>query len=223
MLTRLALALFGLLLLPLCARAQSAAEVPAATATGFLPPASVEQVYAAENRVVRRGIAQRKAGEADSIFLKRVFPVSFSTETLLAYAWRSSTCGKQLFFRAAKLDEHQQEGEGTELFVLDPFQPNIYAVQKLLLEPIGDITNLAALFFADVNRDGSKELLALVYAEVQETGILEYGDVTRETAYARMSHQYTYVFQYAGLNPAGHPRTGPMPRPGLTSRNCPRP
>lgn len=178
----------------------------ASTFAGATPEQRDSARYAAENEVLRQGIARRKPGEADTTFLKRLFPASFSTETLVMYAWRPSPFGKQLFFSRRESDLYNQEGEGTELFVLDPFQPNTYTVQKLLLASIGDITNLSALFFADVDRDGQKELLALVYAEVQEVGTLEYGDGTKEQAYARMSHRHTYVFRFAGLSSAGRPR-----------------
>ena len=166
---------------------------------------------------MRRGIARRVSGEADTAFLKRVFPISFSPESLVAYSRRPGALGRQLFFSRRELDEHLQEGEGTELFVLDPIGPDTYAVQKLLLRSIGDITNLAALFFADVDRDGQQELLALVYAEVQEVGTLEHADGTKEEAYARMSHQHTYVFRYAGPGKSGRPRyrTDATPRPYL--------
>jgi hypothetical protein len=104
-------------------------------------------------------------------------------------------------------------GEGTELFVLDPIQPIKYAVQVLLLEPIGDITNLAAFFFADVDQDGQKELLALVYAEVQHVDSHEDG----EQLVGRLSEWQTQVFRYAGLSRAGRPLYKPdrAPRPYL--------
>ncbi|MFD2717621.1 hypothetical protein ACFST9_02770 [Hymenobacter monticola] len=179
--------------------------------------ATFSQQYAAENALVRKGSVLRMPGETDVAFLKRLFPGSFSVESLVAYAWRPGAHGRQLLFSRREVDQYQQEGEGTELFVLDPFQPNTYAVQKLLLAPIGDITNLSALFFADVDEDGQKELLALVYAEVQEAGTLEHGDGTTEQAYARMSRRHTYVFRYAGLSRAGRPwyRADATPRPYL--------
>lgn len=107
----------------------------------------------------------------------------------------------QLFFSHGERDESHNLGEGTELFVLDPIQPDRYAVQVLLLEPIGDITNLAAFFFADIDQDGQKELLALVYAEVQHVDVHEDG----ARLVGRLSEWQTQVFRYAGLSRAGRP------------------
>ncbi len=207
----LLLTVFGMPVPAASCWAQTASEAVASVGSRLLPSVlAFEQRdsvgYAAEVQLLRQGIARRAPGEAATAFLQRLFPASFHPETLVTYAWRPSAFGKQLFFSRRESDEYGQEGEGTEVFVLDPFQPNTYAVQKLLLGSIGDITNLSAFFFADVDRDGQKELLALVYAEVQEVGILEYGDGTKERAYARMSHRHTYVFRYTGLSKVGHPR-----------------
>ncbi|MGY3087355.1 hypothetical protein ACVWYF_000381 [Hymenobacter sp. UYAg731] len=198
------LTIFGLLAPAASGWAQAASG--AATVAGSLLEATARAQYAAEDEMVRRGIVRRAPGEADSAFLKRIFPVSFAAERLVAYAWRPSAFGKQLFFPLLEVNEYRREGEDAALFVLDPFQPNTYAVQKLLLESIGDITNLSAFFFADVDRDGQKELLAVVYAEVQEVAILELGHGKTERAVGRMSHQHTYVFRCAGLSSAGRPR-----------------
>jgi hypothetical protein len=106
-------------------------------------------------------------------------------------------------------------GAGTELFVLDPIQPDLYAVQVLWLEPIeGELTNMAAFIFADVDRDGQKELLVLVYAEVQEVVMLEVGPGKKEKAVGRFSHWETQVFRYAGLSHAGRPATNLTGSPG---------
>ncbi|SFQ82464.1 hypothetical protein [Hymenobacter arizonensis] len=162
-----------------------------------------------EVEILKQGVAQRKPGEADTAFLQRLFPASFEHEKAIRYAWRPSAHGPQLFFSRAQRDELHTEGEGTELFVLDPFQPGRYAVQVLFLEPIGDITNLAAFFFADVNQDGQKELLALVYAEVQRVVLLNVGPGKKERAVGRFSHWQTQVFRYRGRNAAGLPRYEP--------------
>ncbi|WP_201982325.1 hypothetical protein [Hymenobacter rubidus] len=206
---------FGLLAPTVSGWAQAASG--ASALAGAMPESTSRQQYAAEDQLVRQGIARRAAGEADTTFLKRTFPVSFTAERLVAYAWRPGAFGKQLFFPRLEVNEYRHEGEDAALFVLDPFQLNTYAVQKLLLASIGDITNLSAFFFADVDRDGQKELLALVYAEVQEAGLLEHGNGTKERAYARMSHRHTYVFRYAGLSKAGLPRyrADTTPRPYL--------
>ena len=181
-----------------------------------MPPAAYEAALRSEVAILKQGLVQRKPGEADTAFLRRLFPASFE-ENPIKYAWRSSVYGPQLFFSHSQRDDSHSLGEGTELFVLDPVQPDRYAVQVLLLEPIGDITNLAAFFFADVDRDGQKELLALVYAEVQEVVMLEVGPGKRERAVGRFSHWETQVFRYAGLSRAGRPRYQPdrTPRPYL--------
>jgi hypothetical protein len=197
------------------------AQTAAGAGTHSVVPGAAESgtnlQYDAENQLVHQGIARRNPGEADTAFLHRLFPQSFFAETLVVYAWRPSTFGKQLLFSRREIDEYQREGEGTDLFVLDPFQPATYAVQKLPLAAIGDITNLAALFFADVDGDGPKELLALVYAEVQEVGTLEHDNGTSEKAYGRMTHWHTYVFRYAGRSP------GPAGRPRYRADTTPRP
>jgi hypothetical protein len=195
----------ALLLVDACARAQAQGTTPAAA----------EAALRSEVALLKQGVVQRKPSEADTTFLKRLFPASFEEGKPIRYAWRPSVYGPQLFFSHGQRDESHHLGEGTELFVLDPFQPHTYAVQVLLLEPIGDITNLAAFFFADVDQDGQKELLALVYAEVQQVGLLysRPGDKGEE-AYGRFSHWQTQVFRYAGLSRAGRP----LYQPDRTSR-----
>jgi hypothetical protein len=166
-----------------------------------------------EAELVKQGIARRKPNEADTTFLKRLFPASFLAGSLIRYAWRPSTFGKQLFFSYRERDAQGSEEEGIQLFVLDPFQPTTYTVQVLLLKPIGDITNLASLFFTDVDQDGQKELLALVYAEVQHVDTHKDG----EQLIGRLSQWQTQVFRYAGLSHAGRPRyrRDTTPRPYL--------
>jgi hypothetical protein len=183
-----------------------------------LPPASYEAALRHEVALLKQGVVQRKPGEAEGAFVKRLFPASFEEGRLIRSTWRPSGYGPQLFFWHAERNEAHHLGEGTELFVLDPFQPNTYAVQALLLEPIGDITNLLAFFFADVEQDGHQELLALVYAEVQEEGMRYSGLGDKGTpAYGRITHWQTQVFRYAGLSYTGHPRyrRDRTPRPYL--------
>ncbi|QIL78451.1 hypothetical protein [Hymenobacter sp. HDW8] len=181
-------------------------------------PEAYEAALRQEVEILKQGVVQRRAGEADTTFLKRLFPASYYGGEPIKYAWRPSAYGPQLFFSHGERDESHTLGEGTELFVLDPIEPTSYAVQVLLLESIGDITNLAAFFFADVDQDGQKELLALVYAEVQKVIMLsvEPGK-KKQRAYGRFSHWQTQVFRYAGLTPAGRPRYQPdrTPRPYL--------
>lgn len=181
-------------------------------------PAAYEAALRSEVAILKQGVVQRKPSEAASVFLKRLFPASFSQGKSITYAWRPSVYGPQLFFSHGDRNDSHTFGEGAELFVLDPIQPDRYAVQVLLLEPIGDKTNLASFFFADVNRDGQKELLALVYAEVQEEVLLEVGPgKKKERAVGRFSHWETQVFRYAGLTRAGRPLYQPdwTPRPYL--------
>jgi hypothetical protein len=178
-----------------------------------MTPAAYEAALQSEVALLKQGVVQRQPNEADTTFLKRLFPASFGEGKPITYAWRPSANGPQLFFSHGQRSEFHTLGEGTELFVLDPIQPNKYAVQVLLLEPIGDITNLAAFFFADVDQDGQKELLALVYAEVQHVEMHEDG----EQLVGRLSEWQTQVFRYAGLSRAGRPLYKPdrVPRPYL--------
>ncbi|RZJ93121.1 MAG: hypothetical protein EOO60_05810, partial [Hymenobacter sp.] len=183
-----------------------------------MTPAAYEAALRHEVSLLKQGVVQRQPGEADTLFLKRLFPASFGEGKPITYAWRPSVYGPQLFFSHGQRDDAHHLGEGTELFVLDPFQPNTYAVQVLCLEPVGDITNLAAFCFADVDQDGQKELLALVYAEVQQVGMRYSGPGAKgEKAYGRFSHWQTQVFRYAGPSRAGRPRYQPdrTPRPYL--------
>jgi hypothetical protein len=178
-----------------------------------MTPAAYEVALRSEVGILKQGLVQRQPGEVDFTFLKRLFPASFEEGKPLTYAWRPSVYGPQLFFSHGQRDKFHQLGEGTELFVLDPIQTNKYAVQVLLLEPIGDITNLAAFFFADVDQNGQKELLALVYAEVQQVDTHEDG----EQLVGRLSEWQTQIFRYAGLSRAGRPLYKPdrVPRPYL--------
>ena len=66
---------------------------------------------------------------------------------------------------------------------------------------LGDATSLAALFFADANQDGQKELLALSECSLREPG-------------GRKTQCQTQVFQYMGLTSMGRPqyREDPTPR-----------
>lgn len=129
-----------------CAAAQAQEQMPAA----------YEAALQSEAALLQQGVVQRQPGETDMRFLQRLFPASFAAGKPLRYAWRPSSYGPQLFFSHGERDDAHHFGEGVELFVLDAFQPATYAVQALFVEPIGDITNLAAFFFADVDRDGNR-------------------------------------------------------------------
>lgn len=164
-----------------------------------------------EDHVLRQGIAQRAPGEADTTFLKRLFPASFPpADDLVTYAWRPSPFGKQLFFSYRGRGDNAY---GTNLYVLDPFQPRTYAVHALTLPDMGDLTNLAAFFFADVNGDGQKELLTLLVCSLRETHKADDGELLS----GHWDHYQTVVFQHAGLDAASRPRyrLDPTPRPFL--------
>ena len=156
--------------------------------------------------------AHRLPGEADSTFVRRVLPLSYPAYArgLLAYAWRPSAFGKQLFFSRRGGADNEY---GTDLYVLDPYQPGTYAVQVLPVGTMGDLTNLAALFFADANHDGRKDLLTLAECALREEHESEDG----EMLLGRVNHYRTDIWQYAGLDKAGRPqyRPDPMPRPYL--------
>jgi hypothetical protein len=141
--------------------------------------------------------AQRQPGEADSTFVRRVLPLSYN-QKLVAYAWRPSQFGKQLFFWRRGGEDN--EG-GTDLFVLDPYQADTYAVQILAIDSMGDLTDLAALFFADVNQDGRKELLALSQCDLREQVRLSDGELHT----GRIAHYQTLVWQYLSPDQTGRP------------------
>jgi hypothetical protein len=105
--------------------------------------------------------ARRRAGETDSTFVRRVFPLSYDSAscTILTRAWRPSAFGKQLFFMRPSCTGYC--AFSTRLLVLDPYQKDTYAVQEFVIPSQGDDTTLADLFLADVDHDGRQELLAI--------------------------------------------------------------
>jgi hypothetical protein len=161
-------------------------EVP--TAPG---PPNQELAELIETRTLLRGEARRQRGEVDSSFVRRVLPRSFAeSHDLLAATWRASAFGKQLFF---SLVSTENTDYGSELFILDPYLADTYAVYSFTIPSLGDATSLSALFFADVNQDGQKELLALSESSLAEIG-------------GRETHYQTQVFQYVGLTSVGRPQ-----------------
>ena len=143
--------------------------------------------------------ARRLPGEADSTFVRRVLPLSYPTyaHSLLAYAWRPGAYGPQLFFDRRGGEDNDG---GTDLFVLDPYQPDTYAVLVLPIGTMGDLTTLAALFFADATHDGQPELLALA-----ECSLREGFEVDGEILMGRKNHYQTTIWQHAGVDQAGRP------------------
>ncbi|MDJ0367974.1 energy transducer TonB [Hymenobacter sp. H14-R3] len=185
---------------------QGGRPVCVAYTLGVALPAPLTELALAQALVRRReaqtrqqGAARRLPGEADNTFVRRVLPIAYAqADNLLAYAWRPSAFGKQLFFSV-----HGEEGNeyGTNLFVLDPYQENTYAVRVLPIASMGDITTLDALFFADANHDGRKDLLALSGCSLKER-IKQDG----EWLYGRSTHYRTDTWQYLGLDKAGRPQ-----------------
>ncbi|MDF7815135.1 hypothetical protein [Hymenobacter sp. YC55] len=183
---------------------------PTPTAVFGLPVRDhlVSQTQDPETRTRQQGVATRRPGEADTTFLRRVLPVSFPASTdLVAYAWRPSAFGKQLFFSVPGTGDNAY---GRELIILDPFQPNTYALYSLTLESLGDATELAALLFANVEQNGQKELLALLSCSLREPA---FRDKQGRQHYGRVTQYQTLVFQYVGMNSAGRPQYQPDPTP----------
>jgi hypothetical protein len=150
-----------------------------------------------EATTLKQHTAVRLAGEADTTFVQRVLPRSYAGHDnhLFVYAWRPSHYGRQLFFSRRSEDGYG----GTDLFILDPYQPATYAVQVLKLDNGGDLDNhLAAVFFADVNHDSRLELLALVTDYVSE--------YDKESGMrGHTNHYHTHVWRYGRLGSDGQP------------------
>lgn len=160
------------------------------------PALTLATAQARDAQTRQQGVAQRQPGEADSTFVRRVLPVTYGqANDLLAYAWRPSAFGKQLFFSV-----REDEGD-VSLLVLDPYQENTYAVQVLPLTSQGDITTLEALFFADADHDGRKDLLALSSCSLREQVKVDGHWMT-----AHNTHYLTDTWQYQGLGKAGRPQ-----------------
>jgi len=171
------------------------AITPPGLVVKWLPPTDGPQAANenAEARTMRWGLATRFPSEADTAFLRRSLPSSFPRSVdLLAATWRPNEFGKQLFFSAPGSEDNDNR-YGSELFVLDPFQGGTYAVQAFTIPSLGDATSLVSLFFADIDQDGQKELLALSECSLRE-------------AAGRETHYQTQVFQYAGLTSTGRPQ-----------------
>jgi hypothetical protein len=159
-----------------------------------------------------RGVARRQPGEADTTFLRRILPISFAaTQDLVAFSWRPSPHGKQLFFSVPGNEGNEY---GRDLLVVDPYQAHTYAVQVLTLESLGDVTELGSLFFADVDQDGQKELLALLECSLREPA---FKDKRGHQHYGRQTSYQTVVFRLLELSSAGRPQYAldPTPRPYL--------
>lgn len=127
-----------------------------------------------EARTLRQGVAKRQPAESVETFLQRVLPASFANPDdplqIIHYAWRPSAFGKQLFVSAHDPHEHYR----LYVFVLDPYQADRYAVERFEVEhEASDSADLEAIFFADANHDGRKELLVLVHSSVVTPTVIE--------------------------------------------------
>jgi len=190
-----------------CSSPDTAATLPLVKleASPITPQANNQTIdstaYHVEASTLRRGIAQRRAHEPDSSFLRRVLPIAYPAaynDLVITYAWRPTPFGKQLFFSRTNGGDNEYD---LFLYLLDPFQTDTYAVQAFDLGNMGDLTTVAAIFFADVDQDGPKELLALTECSLRET----FKDINGELT-GRVPHYETHVFQYAGVSKQGCPR-----------------
>ncbi|MDO7845682.1 FG-GAP-like repeat-containing protein [Hymenobacter sp. M29] len=177
------------------------------------PPAITPAAEKREAQTWQRGQAQRRPHEAPAAFLGRVLPHTFPltwdvNELRMRFAtaaWRPSAFGPQLFLE-------NQDDDRIGLVVLDPYRPSTYAVQRLPLSHIeGEPTNVAAIFFADANHDGRRELLVLLEANLRDVLSV---DKHGRRFYGHATHYRTQVFQYRAPAANGRPRY----REDLTSR-----
>jgi hypothetical protein len=155
-----------------------------------------------EERTLRQGVAQRQPAESVEAFLQRVLPASFANPDdppqLMQYTWRPSAFGQQLFFSAN--DPH--EPYRLYVFMLDPYQADTYAVERFeVTPPDSDWAQLAALFFADANRDGRKELLVLVNSSVVTPTVIDGMNWPAHT-----THYYTGIYGYLLADQSQRPR-----------------
>lgn len=175
---------------------------PSVTYTLVVPApgaASAAQRREATTRWQRTAV--RLPGEADTTFVKRVLPVSYwSTDygNLQALTCRPSPYGQQLAFTKSVIDPNVAYGSygwrDTEVFILDPYQPHTYAVQRFYLDNGGDLPDQSVSpFAADVNADGHPDLVALItYSQSEDGGHLNYYRVE--------------VWHTSGLGEDGRPR-----------------
>ena len=177
----------------------------AALLLGLVPPGLVAAQASAtadstEARTLRHGLAERLPGESVTAFLGRVLPVSFTeADKPISYVWHPSDGGPQLFFSAPAHGPWPAELE-LYLFVFDPISPTQYAVQSFGISQ-ADYTTLNALFFADANHDGKKDLLALTQCDLRE-----YVKVDGQLMPGRFPHYQTTAIYYRGRDARGRPR-----------------
>ncbi|AMR28137.1 hypothetical protein A0257_14265 [Hymenobacter psoromatis] len=148
-------------------------------------------------------MARRKPGEAAEAFLQRLFPVALQYPDAqpkpIEYAWRPSAFGKQLIFSANGYASISY----LDVFVLDPYQADTYAIKRFEVPAIGSqIPSIVAIFFADANHDGRKDLLVLAYS-------LPYAPDSPDGEAGRY---YTTVFGYVPPLAGQRPRYVSYPR-----------
>jgi hypothetical protein len=177
----------------------AAPALPAAQLAGgwALPPDSIQA------RTLRQGVARRQPGEAAEAFLQRLFPVALqypdSQPKPIQYAWRPSAFGKQLIFSA----QDSESVSYLDVFVLDPYQADTYAVKRFEVPAIGSqIHNIRAIFFADATHDGRKDLLVLAYSP----------PYAPDSPDGEAGRYYTTVFGYVPAPAGQRPRYVSYPR-----------
>jgi hypothetical protein len=181
---------------------EHASPAPLSPTSGSSPADSTEA------RTLSQGVARRQPAESVEAFLQRVFPASFANPDIqpqiIQYAWRPSAFGKQLFFSAHDPHAYDQ----LYVFVLDPYQADTYAVERFEVEQGGtDAPSLAALFFADANHDGRKDLLVLVDSPLVTPTVVEGVNWQAHTA-----HYHTGIYGYVPAAEGQRPHYKEYPR-----------
>jgi hypothetical protein len=149
------------------------------------------------SRRVRSARARRQPGEA---FLQRLFPVALQyPDAPIQYAWRPSAFGKQLIFSTNAYASFSY----MDVFVLDPYQADTYAIKRFKVPAIGSqIPSILAIFFADANHDGRKDLLVLAYSP----------PYAPDSPDREAGRYYTTVFGYVPAPAGQRPRYVSYPR-----------
>jgi hypothetical protein len=185
-------------------------EPPLPCTLTVLAPGAASAAQRAEATTRWQRMAVRRPGEADTTFVRRVLPLSYSSTEygdLQALAWRPGPYGRQLVFTQRVRDPAQATGSygwyDTDLFVLDPYAPRTYAVQQFHLGNMGDLPDQSVTpFVADVNADGRPDLVALITYSQSEAWEADDGN----TYNGHFNYYRVQVWRTAGLDKAGRPR-----------------
>lgn len=163
--------------------------------------AAADSTESTEARTLRAGTTRPRPGETLGQLLHRMLPASGpdTAAHLVRYAWFASPAGPQQFCNVHGLGDQGQYAAA--LSILNPLGAGAYDVQCLDLDSMGDVTDVAAIFFADASHDGQKDLLALTQCDLRE-----YAKADGQTMSARSAHYLTTVIYYRGLDSAGRPR-----------------